>query len=197
MKKIICLICLLIIVVSTGIASDTLNVLLNVSVGGGAFAGSVKNLNGGLIPDANVTVVGTNFATITPTGNYNIDLVPSGSYSLRASADGHLSQTRTNQLIEAGITTTVDFALSPTGRIRGNVLDFFTSNGINNVNVTLIQFGEVLSSTLTDATGYYEFNNLAPGYYDLNFEAVGYTANSKTHNQVLGGQNTTVNLWLW
>lgn len=163
----------------------------------GAFAGSVRDLTGGLIANANVTVLGTNYSTVTATGNYTITEIPPGRYSLIALADGYLSQTKTNQLAVIGITTNVYFELSLVGLIKGNVLDFFTGNGINNANVTLSLFGEDISSALTNVNGYYEFTNLAPGYYDITLNAVGFTSNSKPDNQVLGGRNTTVNLWLW
>ena len=176
----------------------SLDISINVIEGpNGNFAGSVRDLSSGLIANANVAILGTFYSTVTATGNYAITKVPVGVYSLIASADGHLSQTKTSQIIVDGTTTTVDFTLSPTGGITGYILDFFTSNAINNANVTLILFEDVLNSTLTNASGYYEFVNLAPGYYDINFEATGYTANSKPDNQVLSGKNTTVNLWPW
>ena len=197
---------LLLGIVSIFVLADTectnidcsLDISINV-VGGpnGNFSGSVISLSGGLIANANVAVLGTFYSTITATGSYTIDGVPVGIYSLKASADGRLSQTKTNHLIKEGVTTTVDFTLSPTGSITGYILDFFTSNAINNANVTLILFGGVLSSTLTNANGRYQFINLAPGYYDVNVTATGYNPNSKPDNQVLSGKNTTVNFWLW
>ena len=197
---------LLLSIVSVFVFADTectnidcsLDISINV-VGGpnGNFSGSVRDLSDGLVANANVAVLGTFYSTITATGEYTINGVPIGVYSLMASADGHLSQTKTNHLIKEGATTTVDFTLSPTGGITGYILDFFISNAINNANVTLILFGEVLNSTLTNADGYYQFINLAPGYYDINLTATGYTSNSKPSNQVLSGKNTTVNLWLW
>ena len=154
-------------------------------------------MTGGLIANVNVTVLGTNLKTVSSTGIYNIIGTLSGLYDLTASADGYLNQTKTNQLAVSTITTTVDFILAQTGKIEGNAFDFFTSNGINAANVTLIQYEEILSSTLTDANGYYEFAGLAPGYYDINIEAAGFTSNSKPDNQVLGGETATVNFWLW
>lgn len=161
------------------------------------FNGSVRDLTGGLIDNANVTVLETNLKTVSDAGIYNIVGILSGLYDLTASADGYLNQTKTNQLAVSTITITVDFILAQTGKIEGNAFDFFTSSGINAVNVTLIQYGEILSSTSTDANGYYEFIGLAPGYYDISVEAAGFTSNSKPDNQVLGGQTATVNFWLW
>ena len=162
-----------------------------------AFNGTVKDVTGSLILNANVSVLSTGYSTLTPTGIYNITQDLSGLYSLIASAGGYLSQTKSNQLAEFGKTKQVDFNLGQLGRIKGNVLDFFTSTGINNANLSLFLYDEFLDSTLTNSTGYYEFNGLAPGYYDINVEATGYTLNSKPDNHVLEGQNTTVDFWLW
>ena len=176
----------------------SLDISINVVEGpNGNFAGTVRDLSNELIANANAAILETSYSTIAATGAYTISEVPVGVYSLVASADGYLSQTKTSQVIENGKTTTVDFTLSLTGGITGYILDFFTSNAINNANVTLILFGDILNSTLTNASGYYQFINLAPGYYDINLTAAGYTPNSKPSNQVLSGKNTTVNLWLW
>lgn len=162
-----------------------------------AFNGTVKDLTGNLIPNINVSVLGTSHSTVTLTGIYTITEDLSGLYGLTASKDGYLSQTKSNQLAEFGKTKQVDFNLGQLGGVKGNVLDFFTSAGINNANLSLFLYDELLDSTLTNASGYYEFNNLAPGYYDVNVEATGFTLNSKPDNHVLGGENTTVDFWLW
>ena len=176
----------------------SIGVSINVAgVPKGAFTGSVLDLTGTLVSNVNITVLQTNYSTITTTGIYSISGVDVGVYSLTASADGHLSQARTNQPIMSGTTTTVDFTLAPTGGIRGNVVDFFTGSGINGVEVTLTLYGEEVSSTLTNAAGYYEFTGLIPGYYDLSVSAAGYTDNSKPDNQVLSGLDTIINFWLW
>lgn len=176
----------------------SLDISINVVEGpNGNFSGSVRDLSRVLIANANVAILETFYSTVTATGDYTITKVPVGIYSLKASAGGYLSQTITGTFIEEGVTTIVDFQLSLAGLIKGNIVDFFTSNGINNANVTLKLYGVDISSTLTNASGYYEFIDLISGYYDLNFEASGYTANSKPNNQVLGGKNTTVNVWLW
>ena len=164
----------------------------------GDFAGTVRDLQTTiLIANANVTVPNTAFSVVTPNGIYNLTGIPRGIYTLTASADGHLSQTVTNHEIINGSVKVYDFLLAATGRIRGNVLDFFTSSGINNANVTLIQFGNILKSTLTNTAGYYEFSDLAPGYYDLDTSVAGYTDNSKPNIQVTGNKNTTINLYIW
>ena len=164
----------------------------------GDFAGTVRDLATSiLIANANVTVLNTNFSIVTPTGIYNLTGIPKGTYTLTASAENYLSQAITNHEIINGSVKVYDFVLAATGRIRGRVLDFFTSSGINNANMTLIQFGNILNSTLTNSSGYYEFSDLAPGYYDISVSATSYTDNSKPNIQVTGNKNTTINLYIW
>jgi len=197
-KRIIATVILLVLFVPAVItASDVLNVSVSVSLDTGLFSGSVRDVNDVLIANASVTALGTAHSTAATAGNYDIIGIPAGSYSLQASASGYLSQTKTNQLIVSGATTTVNFVLSPTGGIRGSIVDFWTGNGINNANVTLGQFGSDIGSTLTNAAGDYEFTDLAPGYYDVSVAAAGYTSNSKPNNQVIGGQDSAINFWLW
>ena len=162
-----------------------------------AFNGTVKDLTNILIPNSNVSVLGTGHSTITLNGIYAITGDLSGLHDLTASKEGYLSQTKFNQLAEFGKTKQVDFNLGQLGSIEGNVLDFFSAASINNANVSLFLYDEFLDSTLTNSTGYYEFNDLAPGYYDINIEAAGYDPNSKPDNHVLGGKNTTVSFWMW
>jgi len=175
----------------------SVGVSLNVVGITSSFVGFVKDLTGGLISGANVEILGTAHSDTTINGFYNITQELSGVFDLKASKDGFLSQTKSNQLIGAGETKQVDFVLGQLGGIKGNVRDFFTSTGINNANLSLFLYDEFLDSTLTNASGYYEFKNLAPGYYDVNIEATGFTLNSKPDNPVLGGENTTVDFWLW
>ena len=175
----------------------SIGISLNFAGNPSSFTGFVRDLTGDLISGANVEVLGTSHSDTTINGFYNITKDLSGLYSLMASADGYLSQIKSNHLAEFGETKQVDFNLGQLGGIKGNALDFFTSNGINNANVSLSLYDEFLNSTLTNSAGYYEFNGLAPGYYDINVEATGYTLNSKPDNHVLEGQNTTVDFWLW
>ena len=169
---------------------------VSIKVEAAGFSGSVRDLSG-LIPDVSVIAVGTNHSTVSASGNYNLLGLSAGFYDLKASADGYLSQTKSNELAVVNQIITADFALSQTGRIKGKVVDFFTSSSIENANLTLSLYWEDIGSTLTDSNGLYELSNLAPGYYNINVKAGSYTENSKPNNQVLGGQNTTVNFWLW
>jgi len=175
----------------------SVGISLNVMGSPSSFVGFVKDLTGGLISGANVEISRTGYSYTTINGFYNITQELSGTFNLKASKIGFLSQTKSNQLIETGETKQVDFALAEVGRIKGNVVDFFISNGINNANVTLILYGETLSSTLTNSNGFYEFNDLAPGYYDITITKTGFSPISKPDVHVLGGKNTTVGFWMW
>ena len=175
----------------------SVGISLNFAGNPSSFIGFVKDLTGGLISGANVEVLGTIYSDTTINGFYNITKDLSGLYDLKTSKDGYLNQTKSNQKAEFGKTKQVNFSLAEVGRIKGSAVDFFTGNGINNANLSLFLYDEFLSSTLTNASGYYEFNGLAPGYYDINVEATGYESNSKPNNHVLGGQDTTINFWIF
>lgn len=175
----------------------SVDVSLNFEGNPSSFVGFVENLTRGLISGANVEVLGTSYSNTTTNGFYNITKDLSGLYNLKTSKDGYLTQIRTNQLAEFGETKQVNFTLGLSGKIKGNTVDFFSTVGINNVNMSLFLYDKFLNSTLTNASGYYEFNNLAPGYYDLTVNVTGFTLNSKPDVHVLGGENTTVGFWLW
>jgi len=164
----------------------------------GDFSGTVKDLATGiLIENANVTVLNTSFSVITPNGIYNFTGVPEGIHTSTASAEGYLTQKITNHEIISDFENIYNFALAKEGKIRGHIFDFFTNSGINNANVTLIQFGNVLNSTLTNSSGYFEFSELVLGPYDINITATGHTDNSKPDIQVSGNKNTTIDLYIW
>ena len=175
----------------------SVSISLNVVGMPSSFIGFVRDLTSGLISGANVEILGTSYSDTTINGFYNLTQELDGTFNLMASKDGFLSQTKSNQLIGAGEKEQVNFSLAEVGRIKGSAVDFFTGNGINNANLSLFLYDKFLSSILTNASGYYEFNNLAPGYYDINVEATGYDPNSKPDNHVLGGEDTTVDFWLW
>ena len=175
----------------------SVDISINVAEITSSFFGFVRDLTGGLINGVNLEILGTSYSDTTINGFYNLTQELSGVFNLKASKDGFLSQTKSNQLIGAGETKQVDFSLAEVGRIKGSTVDFFTGNGINNANLSLFLYDEFLDSTLTNSTGYYEFNNLAPGYYDITANATGFTLNSKPSVHVLGEENTTVDFWLW
>ena len=175
----------------------SVSISLNVVGMPSSFIGFVRDLTSGLISGANVEILGTSYSDTTINGFYNLTQELDGTFNLMASKDGFLSQTKSNQLIGAGETKQVDFALGKLGHIKGSTVDFFTGNGIDNANLSLFLYDEFLDSTSTNSTGYYEFLNLAPGYYDITVNATGFTLNSKPDNHVLGGENTTVDFWLW
>jgi len=183
----------------TGCIDGSCSVGISINVIGtpSSFVGFVRNLTGGLITGAKIEALGTGYSSFTVNGFYNITQELNGEYDLRASKDGFLNQTRSNQLIGVGETKQPDFLLARTGNIKGSTLDFFSGTGIGSANVTLILYGETLSSALTNASGYYEFLDLAPGYYDMTIEKTGFNSLSKPDVHVLGGKNTTVNFWLW
>lgn len=87
--------------------------------------GTVRNAQtGDPIAGARVTVVGTELAATTnQNGYYAIENVPVGTYSVRVTVIGFQSATITNQVVAAGLPTTVNFSLNPSIlRIEGVVV---------------------------------------------------------------------------
>ena len=66
------------------------------------------------IPGARVSIVGTVLFSLTnENGYYVIDSIPAGVYDIRASVIGFQSVVLTNQEVNAGLPTLVDFPLTP------------------------------------------------------------------------------------
>lgn len=82
------------------------------AVGGGAISGTVKNSSGAGISGATVTTSPGGYSTTTLSdGSYNINGVPAGTYDVTASASSYLPATSYGQVVNAGVTTTVNITL--------------------------------------------------------------------------------------
>ena len=112
----------------TGLAFAALAVLLTA---GSAFAqtsrieGTVRSAStGDPVAGARITVVGTSLAGATnENGYYAIDNVPVGTYNVRVAVIGFQPVTITNQVVSAGLPTTVNFSLQASIlRIEGVVV---------------------------------------------------------------------------
>jgi Carboxypeptidase regulatory-like domain len=86
----------------------------------GNLTGTVTNAANGT-PVANVTVrAGANTTTTNSSGVYHFFNLPAGSYSVTASATGFTSKTVNSVSVTNGATTTLNFALQPTGGSPGS-----------------------------------------------------------------------------
>src|SRR6185437_9142931 len=88
--------------------------------------------------------------------------------------------------LSAQQTTTV------TGGLNGTVTDS-TSAAVAGAKVTVTgpQGSKVM---MTDGLGHYSFSGLVPGFYDLTAEKAGFKTVKSTHNEVVVGGSSLLNL---
>ena len=79
--------------------------------------------------------------------------------------------------------------LAETGTISGFV--HMGTDGLADVNISLMQNGEVYTSTHTDATGHYQMIGIPAGIYTIIAEADGYTMNSTGNDSNMGNMQMT------
>lgn len=80
----------------------------------GTLAGTVKDPSGAPIPNAQVSVVGTNLSTLTNAqGQYVFTSVPAGTQSVQASAPGFQTQQSPPIQLAGGQTASYNFVLQP------------------------------------------------------------------------------------
>jgi hypothetical protein len=95
--------------------------------------------------------------TTDTSGDYMI-IVATGTYDVRASVAGYQTQTKTNIVVSAGQTATVNFALIEavqTGTISGKVTKSDGTTPITGATVAIIRDSEIVNSTTTDTNGNY------------------------------------------
>jgi hypothetical protein len=179
--------------VSSG-ATTTLNFKLAT---GGKLAGTVTNSSGAAISGATVAISGgsvpTSFTlTTSSTGVYATNFVPVGTYTITVSATGFTTQSKT-ATVNTGQTTTVNFTLSAgggTGTLSGTVVNISNNAAISGATVSFSG-----GSTTTNASGFYQFTNVAAGTYNVTASHTGFF--SVTHPAtVSGGATTTLNFKL-
>jgi len=93
-------------------------------------------------------------------------------------------------------TRKVTLMLPSLGSIIGRITYTCNETGIADVHVNLMKDGEVLDTTTTDNTGYYEFIGINPGDYYVNASKPGFWDNS-TSVTIIAGETATVNMMLW
>ncbi len=101
----------------------------------GGLGGTVTDIDGGPVPDASVTVVGTPLVAITAAdGTYGFATVPVGPYTVRVQAAGYGVVERP-VTIAGGETTTLDVTLAPSevvavaGDYQSGITSLLTANG--------------------------------------------------------------------
>ena len=128
-------------------------------------------------------------------GTYLIENVPVGDYDARAMSFGYLPSGPVPVTVTEGTLTEVDFALEPLtfGSLEGHVTDAVTGAGIEGVFVVACRFGfdgptpgEAVAHekgmgggwnvAITDADGFYHFDQLPAGTWTVRAYAWGYDA---------------------
>jgi outer membrane protein assembly factor BamB/subtilisin family serine protease len=144
----------------------------------GEIKGAVTDSNGNPIPNALVTIPGTDVKTATNSaGLYRIG-IGVGRYEVKVQARGYVEQTKQAIIEETGSSTEVDFALEVLEGLdlNGAVVDKKTSMPIAGAAITLVPNDEPdFKGTVTSGEdGSYVFTDLLPGVYTLEVAREGY-----------------------
>ncbi len=93
--------------------------------GAGRISGVVKDAKDGTpLAFANVVIVGTGLGSFTkPSGAYTMEAVPAGTYTLKVMMMGYAPQSRENVVVNADLTTEVNFDLSVTVVMETDVVE--------------------------------------------------------------------------
>jgi len=115
---------------------------------------------------------------------------PPGIYHLQVNATDLLGNYNNTVSITLNVTS------PPTGTIIGKITYTCNETGIADVIVNLTQENVVVASTITNASGYYEFTDVMPGSYYVNASKLRFWDNS-TAVTVTEGATTTADMMLW
>ncbi|WP_162462913.1 carboxypeptidase regulatory-like domain-containing protein [Paenibacillus psychroresistens] len=188
----------------------TLNSLRMVVSG---LTGSIQDLNGIAIRDANISTVVSGVTINTNSnndGSFFIDNLPDGEHLLTITKEGYQTTTVSSQDIYHGyynsigkinmISTPPIATPAPTnsGSLKGSVKGFSSGLAIAGVEVSLyLKVDLVLKfvgTTLTDSLGAYSFNNVPAGKVSLYFYKSGYYGNAQySSTSVRANTETVVN----
>ncbi|MEW4224362.1 carboxypeptidase regulatory-like domain-containing protein [Rossellomorea marisflavi] len=170
----------------------------------GQVVGVVTNLaTGAPLPNATITLtdatgVVVSTAVTNTAGQYAFTGVTPGTYRVTANAT-NFGPAISGVTVAPDVISNVSFALQPNpGVIQGIVRDSITNLGIPNATITVRQFsgdGPVITTTLTDANGFFQTTQLSPQSYVVIASKDGYgTATASA--EVLSSQVTNVELFL-
>lgn len=130
------------------------------------------------IPGVNVsilqgnTVVATNVTNIT--GEVSFPGLAPGSYQIRATIANYQSLVQ-GVIIQSNQITNVSLSLQPDpGALSGIITDLVTGNPISGATIDLIKGGATIASVISDNSGNYLVNSLAPGQYTIRVSANNY-----------------------
>jgi len=154
----------------------------------GGFNGTVTDLVSGLpIQGVTVTCNGclVSSATTNSSGNFTFGDIAPGTYSLTFSDTGHVTQTISGQVVNAGASTEVDAVMTDDGGISGYVTNAQTSLPLTGVTVTCAVCPTTTATT--DGSGHYAFTLVPNGSaYAVTFALTGYASQTITGVTVTG-----------
>lgn len=166
----------------------------------GALAGTITNAQTGTpIQGANVQIRildagGSVIATVSSdaAGQYSVSNLAPGFYTVVASAPNFQTNDTIVQVFP-NQTTIGDVALEPNpGSINGSVTSSIGSTPIGGAIVNIINSnGALVTSTVTDPSGNFVANGLAPGNYTVSVFAIDFQ-NGSVGAVVVSGQSTPV-----
>lgn len=158
-------------------------------IAAGTIAGSILDINGDPIPDAEVFVNNENgieFQTISNAdGEYNIDNLPPGTYVVTVSSSGYSIPSGIEVVLspgnlvatDANVTDLVPNNASVSGVLRNSA----TNSPLQGVQVSL-SGTEGSGSAITNSDGLYTISNLAPGQYTTRYQRENFRTESITIN---------------
>jgi len=166
----------------------------------GSIAGTIIDLiTFNPIEGAIVTIEETSQTAISgANGMYSIEEVEIGSYSITADANGYYPDTKVDQQIFEGETTTVNFLLeeTPTGAISGTINDINTGNPIEGAELTVEKEGIIYYFSTSGYDGTFTINNVETGIYNVTADAKGYYSETKPDQVVISDETTIVDFSL-
>ena len=173
---------------------------INVQTTGGA-AGRVLDQSTGLsVAGATVELHNTGGQLIASTttdssGSFSLTGIATGTYNLVVSAPAYTTNTQAITIISNTITNVTVLLAPVPGTVTGTVTSS-SSTAIPDAQVRIINtFGVVVDQTITNASGGYQFTNVAPGNYTISVSANGFQSQTGAVN-VERAQTATLNFVL-
>ncbi|UCH35292.1 MAG: carboxypeptidase regulatory-like domain-containing protein [Armatimonadota bacterium] len=133
-------------------------------------------------------------ASTNTNGLYNLQEVAAGAYVVKVSGTGFVTQTKAGVVIAIGDTTYVNFNLTASGRLMGQVRIRGTTVNLENAGVCAYLNGLEHALTSTDSNGIYVIDtDLPTGEYMMTCVKPGYERQLKAGIAVTSGATTYVN----
>ena len=185
------------IAVTAGIETKNVNLALDKS---GIISGTVTDSISSLpLPDISIFVSSaagafSGYALTNSSGKYRVNMnLATGSYNISVLfPEGHLSKEISGIAVTAGLETTADFTLDPSGIISGRVTAIPGGQPVANASVSAYSGGFLyFGSADTDTNGYYRISNgLGTGTYTV-MAYFGSDFNMTTGVNVVAGSETS------